>query len=73
MCYKMISLSSMKYIDGILNIINLYNNVHDNKVEYDIKRIIKKYHVHYNLELKGDIKAVSYVLIEISYLTNYNY
>lgn len=69
----MISLSSLKYVDNIRNIINSYNNVHDNKIEYDIKRIVKKYHVYYNLELKGDIKSVTFVLMEINFLTNYNY
>lgn len=73
MAYKMLSLSSQKYVDGILNIINSYNNVHDNKVKFDLTRKVSKYHVQYDLELHGHPKAISFIMIEINNLTNYNY
>lgn len=73
MAYKMLSLLSQKYVDGILNIINSYNNVHDDKVKFDLTRNVNKYHVQYDLELHGNPKAVSFIMVEINNLTNYDY
>ena len=63
----MLSISSQKYVDDILNTIKSYNNVHDDKVKFDLKRTVTNYHVHYDLELYGNSKAIS------SVLSNYNY
>lgn len=71
MKYTMISSADADYVNNIKSIINFYNNVHNNKIKFNVETFSSKYSIHYYITIEGKVEQVDSVLTEIVYLKNY--